>query len=277
MRLALLSPVHGQSIDHIARQLENYRTFLAPCELRHYLHISQDSSPTLGDELLAFAEREQHSIVLTRRSRPTWRPCTAYALSELIKAVLADALASDAVLIHTDTDLLFSRATTARLKNHRIGCGDKPFRGTNGRWKWTTKATADPRIQRLVKELLDGDPSALRIGRVCGAYMPWSVFKTFGVIYNHYFDNNYLERHPKRHWPVTEIAIPTILRYLEGPDCAFQPPLIKAPKNKKVSQAMIKRSLRREDCFGFKKIARASNLDALEYLQTLQQEARNDN
>ena len=27
MRLALLSPIHGQSIDHIARQLENYRTF----------------------------------------------------------------------------------------------------------------------------------------------------------------------------------------------------------------------------------------------------------
>ncbi len=40
---------------------------------------------------------------------------------------------------------------------------------------------------------------------------------------------------------------------------------------------MIKRSLRREDCFGFKKIARASNLDALEYLQTLQQKAKNDN
>ena len=40
MRLALLSPIHGQSIDHIARQLENYRVFLAPFELRHYFHVS---------------------------------------------------------------------------------------------------------------------------------------------------------------------------------------------------------------------------------------------
>jgi len=274
MRLALLSPVHGQSIDHIARQLENYRTFLDPFELRHYLHISLESSPVLGDQLLAFAEREQHSIVLTQRSRPTWRPCTAHALSELIKTVLADAATSDAVLIHTDTDLLFSEAAAQQIKRHRIGCGDKPFRGRDGRWKWTAKANADPRIQTLVRELLDGDASALRIGRVCGAFMPWTVFKTFGVIYNHYFDNTYLEEHPRRHWPVTEIAIPTILRYLEGPNSPFQPPLIKAPKNKQVSRALIKRSLRREDCFGLKKLSRASNLKALQYLETLQQNAK---
>ena len=36
MRLALLSPVHGTSIEHIARQLDNYRVFLAPFQLRHY-------------------------------------------------------------------------------------------------------------------------------------------------------------------------------------------------------------------------------------------------
>lgn len=274
MRLALLSPIHGQSIDHIARQLENYRTFLAPFELRHYLHISLDSSPLLGDHLRAFAEREQHSILLTQRSRPTWRPCTAHALSELIKTVLADGPISDAVLIHTDTDLLFSQAASEQLRRHRIGCGDKPFRGSQGRWKWTAKANADPRVQTLVRELLDGDASALRIGRVCGAFMPWNVFKTFGVIYNHYFDDTYLEQHPRRHWPVTEIAIPTILRYLEGPDCSFQPPLIKAPKNKQVSRALIKRSLRRGDCFGLKKISRASNPKVLQYLEALQRQAQ---
>ena len=65
MRLALLSPIHGQSMDHIARQLENYRVFLAPFELRHYFHVSLESHSDLQSELTAFAEREGHSIVFT--------------------------------------------------------------------------------------------------------------------------------------------------------------------------------------------------------------------
>ena len=56
MRLALLSPVHGQSIDHIAQQLDNYKAFLAPFALRHYLHISLDSSPDLKANLLELAD-----------------------------------------------------------------------------------------------------------------------------------------------------------------------------------------------------------------------------
>ena len=66
MRLALLSPVHGTSIDHIARQLDNYRAFLAPFQLRHYMHISLESSPELKVNLMAFAEQEGHDIVITK-------------------------------------------------------------------------------------------------------------------------------------------------------------------------------------------------------------------
>ena len=95
MRLALLSPVHGTSIEHIARQLDNYRVFLAPFQLRHYLHISLESSSTLKANLLAFAEQEGHDIVITKKSRPTWRPCTANALCELVKTVLADNIEHD--------------------------------------------------------------------------------------------------------------------------------------------------------------------------------------
>ena len=80
MRLALLSPVHGQSIEHIARQLENYRIFLAPFQLRHYLHVSLESSADLKEKLVAFAEQEGHDIVFTKRSRITSRPYTANAL-----------------------------------------------------------------------------------------------------------------------------------------------------------------------------------------------------
>ena len=135
MRLALLSPIHGQSIDHIARQLENYRTFLAPFELRHYLHISLDSSPLLGDHLRAFAEREQHSILLTQRSRPTWRPCTAHALSELIKTVLADGPISDAAH-HFNTNSLITPINTATtLSSHNTvaapGVTARPMRSKN--------------------------------------------------------------------------------------------------------------------------------------------------
>ena len=67
MRRALLLPVHGTSIEHIARQLENYRVFLPPFQLRHYLHISLESSATLKANLLAFSEAEGHHIVITNK------------------------------------------------------------------------------------------------------------------------------------------------------------------------------------------------------------------
>ena len=276
MRLALLSPIHGQSIDHIARQLENYRVFLAPFELRHYFHVSLESHPDLQSELSAFAEREGHSIAFTKRRQPTWRPCTAYALCELIKTALADHHIHDKVLIHTDTDLLVSEKVKDQLKKHRIGCGNNFFKFNNVRWKWTGKAKADPRLQRFTQEMLDGDVSKLRSGRVCGAFMPWSVFQLFGVIFNYYFKDDYFKRKPQRHWPVTEIAIPSILHLLEGQDASFEPPLIEVPKDKKVTRQMIDRVLKRGNQFGLKKISRDTDSEAFEYLMRLQKRAAGD-
>ena len=272
MRLALLSPIHGQSIDHIARQMENYRVFLSPFELRHYFHVSLESHPDLQSELTAFAEREGHSIVFTQRQQPTWRVCTAYALCELIKTVLADQHIHDKVLIHTDTDLLVSRKVKDHLVKNRIGCENNFFR-FNKNWKWTAKAKADPRLERLTKELLDGDLSKLRSGRVCGAFMPWPVFQIFGVIFRYYFKDDYFKRKPERHWPVTEIAIPSILHFLEGQDATFSPPLIEVPKDKNVPRHMIDRLLKRGDQFGLKKIARDTNSESFQYLMHLQAQA----
>ena len=273
MRLALLSPIHGQSIDHIARQLENYRVFLAPFELRHYFHVSLESHPDLQSELSTFAAREGHSIVFTKFRRPTWRPCTAYALCELIKTALADHHIHDKVLIHTDTDLLVSSDAKQRLIKSKIGCGNRSFRGDKAGWKWSKKAQKDSHLQRFTAEMLDGDSSQLRMGRVCGAYMPWSVFKTFGVIYNAYFDTSYFEDNPRRHWPLTEIAIPTILRLLQGPDQRFRDPLIKVPKNNKVSVRSIERLRRRGDSFGLKKISCDTDSEAFQHLMDLQAQA----
>jgi hypothetical protein len=273
MRLALLSPVHGTSIDHIARQLDNYRIFLAPFQLRHYLHISLESSSELKANLMAFAEQEGHDIVITKKSRPTWRPCTANALCELIKTALQDDAKHDKVLIHTDTDLLFTSNVKDHLKKHSIGCGNKPFRGKTGRWKWVKKAQKDPRVKSLTEEMLDGDPSLLRIGRVSGAFMPWDRFKSFGVIYNHYFDNRFFEQHPKRHWPLPEIAIPTILHLLEGSKPKFQPALIRAPDSNKITTKIIDYGLKSGDYFGLKKVSRDTDSEAFQYLNYLQSEA----
>ena len=74
MRLALLSPVHGQLIDHIAQQLDNYKAFLAPFSLRYCLHISLDSSPDLKSNLLEFADQNGHDIVICKKSRSTGAP-----------------------------------------------------------------------------------------------------------------------------------------------------------------------------------------------------------
>ena len=131
MRLALLSPVRGQSIDHIAQQLDNYKAFLAPFALRHYLHISLDSSPDLKANLLEFADQNGHDIVICKNLAPHGAPCTSKALWELIKTTLKDDISHDNVLIHTDTDLLFSEGIKAHLGQHSIGFGNKPFQFNN--------------------------------------------------------------------------------------------------------------------------------------------------
>jgi hypothetical protein len=131
MRLALLSPVHGRTIDHIAQQLDSYKAFLAPFVLRHYLHISLDSSPGLKSNLLKFVEQNDHDIVICKKSRSTWHYCASNALCELIKTTLKDDISHDKVLIHTDTDLLFSEGIKAHLGQHSIDCANKPFRFKN--------------------------------------------------------------------------------------------------------------------------------------------------
>ena len=272
MRLALLSPVHGQSIDHIAQQLDNYKAFLAPFALRHYLHISLDSSPDLKSNLLEFADQNGHDIVICKKSRSTWRPCTSNALCELIKTTIKDDITHDKALIHTDTDLLFSEGIKSHLKRHSIGCGNKPFRFNNRAWKWRSKAKADPRINRLIQEMLDGDSASLRVGRVCGSFMPWNLFKSFGVMYNYYFNNAFFDKNPNTYWPITEIAIPTILRLLAGQGIEFQPPLIRTTKEK-ITCETIDQHLSSGDYFGFKKIGRNPNSKGFLYLKRLQAKA----
>ena len=272
MRLALLSPVHGQSIDHIAQQLDNYKAFLAPFALRHYLHISLDSCPNLKSNLLEFADQNGHDIVICPKSRSTWRHCTSNALCQLIKTTLKDDISHDKVLIHTDTDLLFSESVKAHLQQHSIGCQNKPFLLKNRAWKWCSKAKSDPRIKRLILEMLDGDPASLRAGRVCGCFMPWDLFKPVGVMYNHYFNDTFFDKNPNTYWPITEIAIPTILQLLVGQGRDFQLPLIRNPKQK-ITRKMIAQHLWFGDYFGLKKIGRDPKSKAFRYLKRLQAKA----
>ena len=272
MRLALLSPVHGHSIDQIARQLENYRVFLKQFQLRHYLHISEGSSVDFRSSLIAFAQRNDHDIVITERSRSTWSTCTAHAFCELVHTALNDDVVHDKVLIHTDTDLLFSAGAATHLLNHPIGCEANRFRGANGQWKWSPKVLNDPRIQRFVHEMLDGEVKALRQGRVCGAFMPWSVFKPFGVLFNHFFDDQFFDMNANCRWPLNEVAIPTLLRLLVGNEVPFANILIKAPQKKKpYTRRFIKKSLRTGDCFGLKKINRTSDDKVFRFVMKLQE------
>ena len=112
-------------------------------------------------------------------------------------------------MIRTDTDLLFTSSAKDYLKQHPIGFGAKVFRWNEGRWKWAKKLQRDPRINGVSNEMLERDSSAIRIG---------------AVIRNHYFNNRFFEKNSKQHCPLPEIAIPTILHLLEGPDAKLQPP-----------------------------------------------------
>ena len=272
MRLALLSPIHGQSIDHIARQLENYRIFLAPFELRHYFHVSLESYPELQTDLIAFAEREGHSIVFTKQRRPTWRYCTADALSELIKSALLHPSDHDAVLIHTDADLIFSRDIRTSILTRMIHCGDKQFK-TRTKWKWIKRSLTDPRLKTLADRYFESNFNNLSRGRVCGSFIPWNIFEKFSSIYLSIFDNTYFEFTNNTQWPLTEVSIPSILRMIAGENQQFRPPLITAPKNKLVTVRDITLALKKGDSFGLKKISRNTDSEAFHYLMRLQEQA----
>ena len=272
MRLALLSPIHGQSIDHITRQLENYRVFLAPFELRHYFHVSLESYPELQSDLTAFAEREGHNIVFTQHRRPTWRYCTADALSELIKSALSCPAEHDAVLIHTDADLIFSSEIKTTILTRMIHCGDKKFK-TRTHWKWIQRSLADPRLKAFTDQYFKGDFNSLSRGRVCGSLIPWNIFEKFGNIYLSNFDNTYFESTSDTQWPLTEVSIPSILRIISGDTQHFLPPLITAPKKKLITVRDITRALKKGDSFGLKKISRDTNSEAFHYLMALQAKA----
>jgi hypothetical protein len=160
-----------------------------------------------------------------------------------------------------DTGLLFTSSAKDYLQQHPIGCGSKVFRGNKGRQKWAKKAQRDPRIKRLINEILDCDSIALLIGRVSGAFIPWDRFKAFGVICDHYFNNRFFEQNPTQHWPLTEIAIPTILCLLEGTDAKLQPVIIQSPATKKITTNSIKKAAKLR-LFRIKKVARDTNGEA---------------
>ena len=120
--------------------------------------------------------------------------------------------------------------------------------------------------------MLDGDPASLRVGRVCGSFMPWDLFKLFGVMYNHYFNDTFFDKNPNTYWPITEIAIPTILQLLVGQGRELQLPLIRNPKGK-ITSKMISQHLWFGDYFGLKKIGRDPKSKAFRYLKRLQVKA----
>ena len=98
-------------------------------------------------------------------------------------------------------------------------------------------------------------------------------FREFSRLPERYVKNNYLKKNPQCVWPVTEIAIPSILHFLEGQDATFSPPLIEVPKDKKVPRQVIDRLLKKGEQFGLKKIGRDTDSEAFQHLMHLQAQA----
>ena len=275
MRLALLSPIHGQSIDHIARQLENYRTFLTPFKLRHFLHLSLESSASLQHELLDYADQHGHDIVFTQHRRRTWRHCTANALKELISCASIHPESHHSFFIHTDSDLLFSPKVKKIIRSRRIACGSKAL-NPKSKWKWNGPAQQDPRLKAFACDYADNNFRNLYKGRVCGCSLPQKTFLQFSEIYLKYFNLDYIESNPGSEWPLAEIAIPSILRLAIDPSPKpFHPALISAPKTKTITVNSIKQALRKKSSYGMKKIARDTQSEAFTFLMDLQVKAQN--
>tara|TARA_B100001173_G_scaffold32058_1_gene24932 strand:+ start:1586 stop:1888 length:303 start_codon:yes stop_codon:yes gene_type:complete len=82
--------------------------------------------------------------------------------------------------------------------------------------------------------------------------MPWDLFKSFGVMYNYYFNDTFFDKNQNAFWPITEIAIPTILQLLAGQGRVFELPLIRNTKEK-IDRKTISQHLWFGDYFGLKK------------------------
>lgn len=108
------------------------------------------------------------------------------------------------------------------------------------------------------------------MGCVCGVYMFWFVFKSFGVIYNVYFDISYFEKYFKCYWFLIEVVIFIILRFLEGFDQCFWDLLIKVLKIKNVFCKSIDCMIKCCDGFGFKKIVCDIDSEVFYYVMYLQ-------
>ena len=77
--------------------------------------------------------------------------------------------------------------------------------------------------------------------------------------------------HAKQRWPLNEVAIPTLLRLLVGAESPFANVLIKTPQRKKsYTRRSIRKSLRRGDCFGLKKISLSPDDKIFRFVMKLQ-------
>ena len=274
MRLALLSPIHGQSIDHIARQLENYRTFLTPFKLRHFLHLSLESSHHFNTNSLITPIRKATTLFSPTQASHL-APCTAYALKELIKTCASIHL--NHIIPHSYR--LRSAVLPQSQKNHLISQDRLRREGLNpkSRWKWNGPAQQDPRLKAFARDYADSRLRNLFKGGVCGCSLPQKTFLHIQRLSQIFSISITLIPTPNSEWPLAEIAIPSILRLATDPSpTPFHPALISAPKTKQDHrQASIKQALRKKSSFGMKKIARDTQSEAFTFLMDLQVKAQN--
>jgi hypothetical protein len=216
MKLAILTPVHGQDPSRQLLQLANYQKFMANTELSFYYHISLESSSAFRNGFQNGSSALGARCYFCPVSKQTSTNSGINALIETTKLLMNDNWTPDKVYWHSDSDLLFTSKAADIVDEYDVGLGvDTGSVLDKHKWDHYDSMTRDSRIHIFLSEVLEGVKEKLIVGRTEGIFASLDTWKEAALIISHYFDDTYFDN-PSNHWCIEEVVLPSLINHLAG-------------------------------------------------------------
>lgn len=216
MRIAILTPVHGQDAAKAIAQYTNYLKYLGDArELRFFYHVSKESSLDLSNALFCHGSVATCPILVSGSSRQTSVKTCLNALIQLACDLRESKWIPDYVLWHSDSDLMIGPGCIAEMSRYVYGVGCWPFKLEDSQWAHAANMKADPRVNALINNCLLGDLSALKIGRTEASFMAYDLWKVVVDCILEFFENDYFDN-LTHHWCAEEILLPSLAAFFSG-------------------------------------------------------------
>ena len=216
MKLAILSPIHGQDPARQLLQLANYQKFMAKAELSFYYHISRESTLEFHDGFKNGSSALNARCNFCPVSRQTSTKSAINAVIETTKLLMSDSWVPDKVYWHSDSDLLFTSKATDIIDQFDIGLGiDTGSVLDKHLWDHFDSMSNDLRIHNFFKEILGGVREKIIVGRTEGIFASLEIWQEAASIILGYFDDTQFDRY-SNHWCIEEVVLPSLLNHLAG-------------------------------------------------------------